>query len=82
MLMVPFVKPAIIEHLQVILDNKRDNVVFKTFLEKDKSANTPVAVLKRMYCFKSIMKVYDFFKRMLFFLIIVFCSSVCFGTVL
>ena len=48
MLMVPFVEPAIIKHLQVILDNKRDNVIFKTFFEKDKSADTPIAVLERM----------------------------------
>ena len=65
MLMVPFVKPAIIEHLQVILDNKRDNVVFKTFLEKDKSADTPVAVLERMNALEVMMERNDLFERML-----------------
>ena len=65
MLMVPFVEPAIIKHLQVILDNKRDNVIFKTFFEKDKSADTPIAVLERMNALEVMMERNDLFERML-----------------
>ena len=65
MLMVPFVEPAIIKHLQVILDNKRDNVIFKTFFEKDKSADTPIAVLERMNALEVVMECNDLFERMI-----------------
>ena len=63
--MVPFVEPAIVKHLQVILDNKRDNVVFETFLEKDKSADTPVAVLERMNALEVMMERNDLLERMI-----------------
>jgi len=55
MLTVPFMQATIIKHLQVILNNKRDNVAFEAFLEKDESTNTPVTILKRMDTLKIMM---------------------------
>ena len=52
----PFLQTAIIEFLYIILDDKRDNIIAQTFLEKNKSADSAISVLKWMYPFKIIMK--------------------------
>ena len=65
MLTVPFMQATIINHLQVILNNKRDNVIFEAFLEKDESTDTPVAILKRMDTLKIMMECNDLFERMI-----------------
>ena len=52
----PLLQASAIELLYIILDDKRDNTVAQTFLEKDKPADTSVAVLKWMYPLKIIMK--------------------------
>ena len=52
----PFLQTAIIKLLYIILDDKRDNTVAQTFLEKDKSADSAVTVLKGMYPLKLIME--------------------------
>lgn len=65
MLTVPFMQAMIINHLQVILNNKRDNVVFEAFLEKDEPTDTPVTILKRMDTLKIMMECNDLFERMI-----------------
>ena len=65
MLTVPFMQTTIIKHLQVILNNKRDNVAFEAFLEKDESTDTPVTILKRMDTLKIMMECNDLFERMI-----------------
>ena len=65
MLTVPFMQATIINHLQVILNNKRDNVIFEAFLDKDESTDTPVAILKRMDTLKIMMECNDLFERMI-----------------
>ena len=61
-LFVPFFQTSVIEKLQVILDDKRHNVVFEALFEKNKSANTTITVLERVYAFKSYMELNNIVK--------------------
>ena len=67
---VPLVQSTIVEHLQVVLNDKRYNVVFEAFLEENQSPDATVAVLKWVDAFKLIMKGNDFSQGMRCFRII------------
>lgn len=67
---VPLVQSTIVEHLQVVLNDKRYNVVFEAFLEENQSPDATVAVLKWVDAFKLIMKSNDFSQGMRCFRII------------
>ena len=69
--MIPFFQSTIIEQFQIILDNKRNNIVFQALLEHNQSAYTTITILKRMDSFKLHMKVQNILEG-LFFLSIVF----------
>ena len=43
---VPFLQSTIIGQLQIILNDKRNNIVFQALLKHDQSAHTAVAVLE------------------------------------
>ena len=45
----PFVQSSIIEHLQFVRDNERNDVVVQTFLEHYQTPDSAVAVLKGVY---------------------------------
>ena len=60
--MVPFFEAAVVEQLQIILDDERDNVMLQAFLKKDQSAYTAISVLEGMDAFKGHMEGYDVLK--------------------
>ena len=62
--MVPFFKAAVVEQLQVILDDKRNDIVLQAFLKKDQAAHTAISVLEGMYAFKSYVEGDDVFKSL------------------
>ena len=55
-------EPTVIEHLQLISNNKGHDVVMKTLLEHNQSAYTTIAILEGVDGFKLIMKVKNIFK--------------------
>ena len=59
---IPFFEAAVVEQLQVILDNEGDNIVLQTLLEEDQTAYTAVSVLEGMDAFKGHMKGYNVLK--------------------
>ena len=60
--MVPLFKAAVVEQLQIVLNNEGDNIVLQALLKEDQSANTAISVLEGMYTFKSYMESYDVLK--------------------
>ena len=68
---VPFLQSTVIEHFQIIVNDKRNNIVFQTLLKHNQSAHTPVAVLERMDPLKLHMEVQNILKS-LFFLSAIF----------
>lgn len=67
---VPLVQSTIVEHLQVILNDKRYDVVFEAFFEENQSSDATIAILKWVDAFKLIMESNDFFQGMRCFRII------------
>ena len=61
----PFTKPSIVEHLQLVGDDKRYDGAMQAFLEHDETAHTTIAVLERMYLFEADVQVEDILQRAL-----------------
>lgn len=51
----PLVKTFIIEHLYIVCNDKRNNVITQAFFEQDEPPNTAVPVLERL-AFKAVFK--------------------------
>ena len=43
---VPFLQATVIEHLQIVLNDERNNIVFQALLKHNQSAHTTVAVMQ------------------------------------
>ena len=52
--MGPLVKTFIIEHLYIVCNDKRHNVITQTLFEQNKPPNTAVPVLERL-AFKTVV---------------------------
>ena len=63
--MVPFVKTAIVKHLEIIGNDKRDNPVGKTLFKHHQTPHPTVTILKRMNRLKTLMEVEYIFQRLL-----------------
>jgi len=59
---VPFLQSTIIEHLQIVLNDERNNIVFQALLKHDQSAHTTVSILKWMNPLKLHMEVQNILK--------------------
>ena len=57
--MSPVTKATVIEHLQLISDNKRNMALGKAFLEHKQAAYTTIAILERMDAFETDVKIKD-----------------------
>ena len=53
--MIPFLETPVVEQLQVILDDKGDDVMLQTLLKKDQTAHTAISILEGMNPFKGYM---------------------------
>ena len=63
-ILCPFGQAAVIEHLEFLVDDKRNDIIAQALLEKNQSANTTVSILKRVDMFKAVMEIKDLFKRL------------------
>lgn len=54
---IPFLQSTIIKHLQIIIYDKRNDIIFQTFLKHDQSADASIAILEWMYPLKLHMKI-------------------------
>ena len=61
---IPLLQATIIEHLQFISYDKRNKAIGKALLEHDKTPNTAVSILERMYCLKTMVKINNILKRL------------------
>ena len=61
-----FLQTSVIKFLYIVLDDKRDNIIPQTFLEKDKPADSAVSVLKGVYTLEIIMELQKLVKAFLF----------------
>lgn len=43
-LIVPLFQSTVVEHLQIILNDKRNDIVFQALLKHDQSAHTPITI--------------------------------------
>ena len=43
-LIVPLFQSTVVEHLQIVLDNERHDIIFQTFLKHNQSAYTAVSI--------------------------------------
>ena len=59
---VPFFEAAVVEQLQVILDNEGDNIVLQTLLEEDQAAYPTISVLEGVDAFEGHMECHDVLK--------------------
>ena len=64
---VPFLQSTVIEHFQIVLNNKWNNIVFQTLLEHNQSSHTTITVLERMNPLKLHMEVQNIRKGLFFF---------------
>ena len=62
---------AIVEHLEFIGNDKRNDSVGQTFLKHDQTAHSPVAVLKRMNLLESDMEIEDMFQHLFLAMVII-----------
>ena len=46
--MVPLFKAAVVEQLQIVLNNEGDNIVLQALLKEDQSSYAAISVLERM----------------------------------
>ena len=60
--MVPLFKAAVVEQLQIVLNNEGDNIVLQALLEEEQSSYAAISVLERMNALKSYMEGYDVLK--------------------
>ena len=60
--MVPLFKAAVVEQLQIVLNNEEDNIVLQALLKEDQSSYAAISVLERMNALKSYMEGYDVLK--------------------
>ena len=60
---LPFANAAVIKHFQIVGDDKRNDIVFQTFLEQNQPADAAVSILKRMDGFKLNMEIQKIAKR-------------------
>lgn len=60
--MVPLFKAAVVEQLQIVLNNEGDNIVLQALLKEDQSSYAAIFVLERMNALKSYMEGYDVLK--------------------
>lgn len=56
-LVLPLLQAPVVEHLDVVLDDKRHDVVPQAFFEKEQAPDSAVAVLERMDALKAVVKV-------------------------
>ena len=59
---IPLFEAAVVKQFQVVLNDKRYNVVFQALFEKDQAAYTAISVLEGMDAFKSYMDGYNVLK--------------------
>ena len=45
-LIVPLFQSTVVEHLQIVLDNERHDIIFQTFLKHNQSAYTAVSIMQ------------------------------------
>ena len=64
---VPFLQSTIIEHLQIVLNDERNNIVFQALLKHDQSAHTTVSILEWVNLLKLHMEVQNILKGLFFF---------------
>lgn len=67
---IPLLQSAVIEHFYAVLNNKRHDIVFETFLEHDQPLDTSVAVLEGVNALKPHMERKDIFKHHRFLAVI------------
>ena len=60
----PFAEAAIIEELEVIGDDERDEVISEAFLEHDEATHASVAILERMNLLEADMEIKNVFERL------------------
>lgn len=60
---IPLTQASVVEHLQVIRDNERDDIVAQAFLEKKQAPYSTIAILEWMDALKSDMEVNQVFER-------------------
>ena len=71
LLPVPFVQPAIVEHLHVVADDKGHGVVSQALLEQNQPAHTAVPVLKRMDALEAHMEIEKFLEVLFLYRVVV-----------
>ena len=67
---VIFLQPAVVEVLVAVINDERNNVPAKAFLEHDQAADTAISVLEGMNPLKPVMEGDDVIQRHLFQIII------------
>ena len=55
-LTIPFFEAAVVEQLQIVLDNEGDDIVLQALFKENQAACTAISVLEGMYAFKSYME--------------------------
>ena len=71
----PLLQSTVIEHFYAVLNNKRHDIVFETFLEHDQPPDTSIAVLEGVDALKPHMKRKDIFKLHCFLAVILIEQS-------
>ncbi len=56
-LVFPLFQAAVVEHLDVVLNDKRHDAIPQTFFEKKQAPDSTVAVLERMDTLKAVVKI-------------------------
>ena len=59
---IPFFEAAVVEQLQVILDNEGNDIVLQTLFKEDQAAYAAISVLEGMDAFEGHMEGYDVLK--------------------
>ena len=63
-LLIPLREPSIVERLQIISNDKRNNIMGKAFFKHNQPTDTSVAILERMNALKTNVIINNVFKGM------------------
>ena len=69
---VPLSQTAIVEHFELLGNDKRHIAICQALLEYHKTANTTIAILEWVYRLKALMQVYNILKRLSLFAVVLF----------
>jgi len=73
--MPPLTQTSVIEHLQFVGDDERNDTTAQALLKHDETPNASITILERVYLLEANMKIENVFQRVLLLGVVTFYQS-------